>query len=264
MDRYGLRFVKKFGQNFLTDANIVRKIADSADLSKDESVIEIGPGIGTLTRELSDRAGNVTSVEIDKKLIPVLEETLQDKENVKVLNKDVLKLLPEDFPDGPFKVVANLPYNITSPVIFFFLESDLDVKSLQFLIQKEVAERIVAEPGSKIYGALSVIAQYYADPEILFDVPAGVFMPRPKVDSSLIRLTKKIPDTSVDKGDYFKVVRAGFANRRKTLINSLASNLGVDKERIKDILIELGFDPRVRAENLSPDDFKELTRRLYA
>lgn len=259
-----LHFAKQFGQNFLIDENIVTKIAEASDVGPEDTVLEVGPGLGTLTRELAARAGQVYTVEIDKKLIPVLMGTLSDLPNVGLINADILKL---DFQklladEKSVKIAANLPYYITTPVIMGFLESDIPFSRMTFLVQKEVGERLCAVPGTKAYGALSIAAQYYADIEPEFYVPAGVFMPKPKVDSVVISLTKKTvegPEHKTDKKLFLKLVKAGFANRRKTLINSLSQNSGYPKETLLQALDAAEISPGIRAEKLTAADFARLT-----
>lgn len=272
MNRYDLHFTKRFGQNFLTDANIVRNIADAANIDSDDVVIEIGPGIGTLTQELAKQAGEVKTIEIDRKLIPVLNETLSDFDNVEIINEDFLKLNINDLlndaisENKTIRIAANLPYYITTPIIMSLLESDLPIESMTFLIQKEVADRMASEPGNKIYGSLSVICQYYADVKKNFDVPASVFMPKPKVDSALVTLTKKEPELGKDikKEDYFRVVKAAFANRRKTLLNTLFTNLDFTKDEITKALESIDISPSTRAEKLSGKDFERITEALFS
>lgn len=270
-----LKFMKQFGQNFLTDENTVERIADAAGLGPEDTVLEVGPGIGTLTRALADRAGEVYAVEIDKKLIPVLENTLADLENVGIINEDIMKL---DFEDmlgeqldemekrgGKLRIAANLPYYISTPVIMSFLESDLPFESMSFLVQKEVGERLAASPGSKAYGALSLAAQYYADVDVAFNVPATVFMPKPNVDSVVVTLTRKKeegPENKTDKKTFMELVRAGFANRRKTLINSLKTNTSYPQEMLLAMLEKAGIDPKIRAEKLTAADFARMADAL--
>lgn len=266
LERHDFQFRKRFGQNFLLDSNIVSKIADSAGLNEDDTVIEIGPGIGTLTQELAKRAHKVIAIEIDRDLIPILDETLADFNNIEIINEDVLKVNLNDLVENGkgLKISANLPYYITTPIIMSLLESDLPIDNMSFLIQKEVADRIAAKPGSKTYGSLSVIAQYYADVTKAFDVPANVFMPKPKVDSSVVTLSKKKEiQSDVNKNDYFRVVKAAFANRRKTLLNSLGSNLGLDKAVVQEKLESIGIDPKSRPEQLSDKEFEKVTKALY-
>lgn len=270
MKRYDLHFTKRFGQNFLIDSNVVQKIADAAQIGDEDLVVEIGPGIGTLTNELAKQAKDLLVIEIDKKLIPVLDETLADYDNIQIINDDILKVNLEEVLKEPIengqtiRVAANLPYYITTPIIMGLLESDLPIKSMSFLVQKEVADRMAAEPGSKTYGSLSVVSQYYADVKKAFDVPASVFMPKPNVDSALVTLTKRDePPVAVNKDDYFRVVKAAFANRRKTLLNTLSSNLGLSKETVEEGLNSIGIDPKIRAEKLDGKDFEEITKVFF-
>lgn len=269
MARHDLHFNKHFGQNFLIDENTVARIADAADIGPQDCVIEVGPGIGTLTQELAARAADVVSVEIDKKLIPVLGETLTGADNVQIVSGDILKTdlhalcAPALEAGRTLRVAANLPYYITTPVIMKFLESGIDFESMSFLVQKEVGERMAAAPGSKTYGALSIISQYYADVKTAFTVPASVFMPKPAVDSVVITLKMRPPAFDVDRKAYFTVVKAAFANRRKTLMNALSANLPQDKAAVRAALEAAGIDPGTRAEQLSPEDFARLTAALY-
>ncbi|WP_329885936.1 16S rRNA (adenine(1518)-N(6)/adenine(1519)-N(6))-dimethyltransferase RsmA [Pseudoramibacter faecis] len=275
MQRHELHFNKRFGQNFLIDDHILDKVATAGDLTSADTVIEVGPGIGTLTRELSARAGQVIAVEIDQKLIPVLGETLADCENVHVMNADVLKtdlatLVAEAAPDATsLKVVANLPYYITTPIIMQLLEtqwpSGVTLAQMVFLVQKEVGERICADPGGKIYSSLSIACQYYARPEIAFTVPATVFMPRPKVDSIVIAMRKAAPPYApTDPAQFFRVVKAAFMNRRKTLINSLTTNTAYAKDQLLAAMAAAGIDPKVRAEKLDGAAFCALANALIA
>ena len=271
LNRYDLHFNKRFGQNFLIDDNIVRKIVEAGAVTKDDVVLEIGPGIGTMTRVLSEYAKKVYTVEIDKKLIPVLSETLSDCDNVTVIEGDILKtdvksLLAEDLKTAPLKIVANLPYYVTTPIIMGFLESDLPVERMTFLIQKEVGERLCAEPGTKAYGSLTIAAAFYADLEISFYVPATVFMPKPRVDSIVVTLTKREtpPVKLLDKALFFKVVRAAFQSRRKTLINSMSSAMDFSKETLLSAMKAAEIDPAIRGEKLSGGDFARLANVLAA
>lgn len=256
LNEYDLHFNKRYGQNFLIDENIVNKIAETGEITRDDLILEIGPGIGTLTSALCKNAGKVISVEIDKKLIPVLNETLKEFENVEIIQEDILKLdiikLLEKEMFCNFKIVANLPYYITTPIIMGFLEMDLDIEKMVFLIQKEVGERLCAAPGTKAYGSLSIAAQFYADVEIEFLVPAQVFMPKPKVDSIVVSMKKKKePDLIVDNRQmFFKIVKAGFNNRRKTLINSLTTNTNFTKEQVLQALNDCGISPGIRGGSL--------------
>lgn len=257
--KFNFDFSKGLGQNFLLDKNVLEKIACAAEA---ENVLEIGPGFGCLTYELAEMKKNVVSVEIDKRLIPVLDYTLSEFDNVTIVQSDILKtdvkaLLKEHFDSGKISVAANLPYYITTPIIAMLLELRLGLKNVVVMVQKEVAERICAEPGSKEYGAISVMCRYYSEPEIIEKVPAGSFMPPPKVDSAVLNL--KIRDTApvqpIDETLFFRVVKAAFAQRRKTLSNCLAHGVGLDKETARKALTECGFDPRIRGECLSVEDF---------
>ncbi|MFZ7134645.1 MAG: 16S rRNA (adenine(1518)-N(6)/adenine(1519)-N(6))-dimethyltransferase RsmA [Eubacteriales bacterium] len=258
---------KKYGQNFLTDANIIEKILEGAGITQDDDVLEIGPGIGTLTQYLCERARHVLAVEIDKNLIPILQETLQEYTNITLINKDILKMnLYEEITEifnNKCKVIANLPYYITSEIIMRLLEQNLPVDSITVMVQKEVAQRMIASPGKKDYGSLSVAVQYYSQPEIVAIVPNTVFMPQPKVDSAVIHL--KIlnkPIVEVDKYIFFKVVRAAFATRRKTLLNCLSSGLSMEKEKMEALLLESNIDPKRRGETLSLDEFAQITNLI--
>ncbi|MGD9473474.1 MAG: 16S rRNA (adenine(1518)-N(6)/adenine(1519)-N(6))-dimethyltransferase RsmA [Eubacteriaceae bacterium] len=268
LNEYDLYFNKRYGQNFLIDENIVYKIAETGEITRDDLILEIGPGIGTLTSALCKNAGKVISVEIDKKLIPVLNETLKEFENVEIIQEDILKLdiikLLEKEMFCNFKIVANLPYYITTPIIMGFLEMDLDIEKMVFLIQKEVGERLCAAPGTKAYGSLSIAAQFYADVEIEFLVPAQVFMPKPKVDSIVVSMKKKKePDLIVDNRQmFFKIVKAGFNNRRKTLINSLTTNTNFTKEQVLQALNDCGISPGIRGEALTGQEFAQLANYL--
>ncbi len=267
LNKYNFQFRKRFGQNFLIDSNIVKKIVNAANITSEDTVIEIGPGIGTMTQELAQQAKKVIAVEIDRDLIEILNETLSDFDNIEIINNDILEVDLNELKqeNENLKIVANLPYYITTPVIMSLLESDIPVEQMSFLVQKEVADRISGEPGNKDYGALSVIAQYYADVAKQFDVPAGVFMPKPKVDSATLIFKKKEPeDKELNKTNYFKVVKAAFANRRKTLLNTLSNNLGFKKSKIKETLESLNINPGERAENLSSLDFAKITKALYS
>ncbi len=253
----------------MIDENIVRKIVEAGNVHKSDTVLEVGPGIGTMTQVLAEAAGKVYSVEIDKKLIPVLAETLEDYDNVEIVQGDILKtdipgLLQTDLQENPLKIVANLPYYVTTPIIMGFLESDLPIEQMTFMIQKEVGERLCAEPGTKAYGSLTIAARFYAETEISFYVPAAVFMPRPKVDSIVVTL-KKRPEPVIqvsDKKLFFQIVKASFLNRRKTLINGLQMNTDYPKERLLDALEKCGIDPGVRGETLTGEDFARLANTL--
>jgi 16S rRNA (adenine1518-N6/adenine1519-N6)-dimethyltransferase len=271
LERHGFRFSKSLGQNFLIDGNIVENICDAGNLSKDDDVLEIGPGIGTLTYELSKRVNKVVAVEIDKSLLPILEETLEDTSNVEIINNDILKmdlkkLFLEHFEKESIKVVANLPYYITTPIIIRLLEENLNLNSIIVMIQKEVAQRMKASPGTKDYGSLSIFVQYYTEPKIAMTVPRTVFIPRPNVDSAVIVLNVKENKIKLDDKDmFFKIVRASFSKRRKTLVNSLSSSgLGLEKDDIKNILSELNIDQNIRAEALSIEDFANISFKIQS
>ncbi len=268
LNKYGFNFQKKFGQNFLIDTHVLEKIIRAADITKDDCVLEIGPGIGTMTQYLCENAGKVIAVEIDKNLIPILtEDTLAAYDNVKVINSDVLKLdlkkLAEEENGGrPIKVVANLPYYITTPIIMGLFEAGVPLASITVMVQKEVADRMQAGPGSKDYGALSLAVQYYAEPYIAANVPPNCFMPRPNVGSAVIRLTlhDKPPVEVSDEKLLFKLIRASFAQRRKTLVNGLTNSpeLSFSKEEVTKALEECGYSPTIRGEALTLHEFAKL------
>ena len=271
IQKYQFHFQKKFGQNFLIDGNILDKIIESAQLTKEDCVLEIGPGIGTMTQYLAEKAGEVVAVEIDKNLIPILEDTLSAYSNVMILNEDILKvdinkIVQEHNGGKPIKVVANLPYYITTPIIMALFESHVPLCSVTIMVQKEMADRMQVGPGTKDYGALSLAVQYYAKPEIITRVPASCFMPRPNVDSTVIRLTRyeKPPVDAEDEKYLFAVIRASFNQRRKTLANGLsnASNLGVSRQMVEETLIEMELSPQIRGETLTLEQFAELSNRL--
>ena len=271
IDSYSFSFQKKFGQNFLVDSNVLENIIEKAGITEDDLVLEIGPGIGTMTQYLCESAREVVAIEIDETLIPILNYTLEDYDNVEIINDDALKTDIEKIVkkknDGkPIKVVANLPYYITTPIIMGLLEGKAPIESITIMVQKEVAERMQTGPGSKDYGALSLAVQYYADANILMTVPASCFMPRPKVDSSVIKLDiyDKPPVDVCDEEMMFKIIRASFNQRRKTLVNGLknASNLPFTKEEIEESIEKLGEDVRVRGEKLTLEQFAKLTNIL--
>lgn len=269
--KYNFNFQKKFGQNFLIDAHVLQKIIAGAGVTKEDMVVEIGPGIGTMTQYLAEAAGTVVAVEIDKNLLPILEETLADYDNVTVINEDILKLdiqkLVDECNGGkPIKVVANLPYYITTPIIMGLFESHVPLENMTVMVQKEVAARMRSGPGTKDYGALSLAVQYYADPYVVANVPCNCFMPRPNVDSAVIRLTKheKPPVYVEDETLMFKMIRAAFNQRRKTLVNALNNSpeIQADKELIQTVLIQAGLLPTVRGEALTLDQFADIANRL--
>ncbi len=268
LNKYGFNFQKKFGQNFLIDTHVLEKIIRSADITKDDCVLEIGPGIGTMTQYLCENARKVIAVEIDKNLIPILtEDTLAAYDNVKVINSDVLKLdlkkLAEEENGGrPIKVVANLPYYITTPIIMGLFEAGVPLASITVMVQKEVADRMQAGPGSKDYGALSLAVQYYAEPYIAANVPPNCFMPRPNVGSAVIRLTlhEKPAVEVANEKLLFKLIRASFAQRRKTLVNGLTNSpeLNFSKEEVTKALEVCGYSPTIRGEALTLQEFARL------
>ena len=271
LQKYDFVFQKKYGQNFLIDTHVLDKIINAAQITKEDFVLEIGPGIGTMTQYLASRAREVFAVEIDKALIPILEDTLSEYENVTILNEDILKVdirkLAEEHNQGrPIKVVANLPYYITTPIIMGLFEEHVPVESITVMVQKEVADRMQTGPGSKDYGALSLAVQYYASPYIVANVPPNCFMPRPKVGSAVIRLSRheKPPVEVKDSGLMFRIIRASFNQRRKTLVNGLknAGDLGFSKEEIEEAVSACGFPQGIRGETLTLEDFAALANRL--
>lgn len=266
---FGFNFSKGLGQNFLIDGNVVRAISKGAKITKEDNVLEVGPGFGTLTEELLLNAKKVVSVEIDERLNPVLMQTLQCFDNFVLINADILKadldrMVKDQFGDEPFKVVANLPYYITTPIIELFLESNLNVKSLTFMVQKEVGDRILASPGNKVYGSLTVFTGFYAIPSMVVEAPKSVFMPQPKVDSVVINLEMKDELPDVDKTKFFKLMRGGFTKRRKNILNSLTTDvsLGVNKDDMREILEKLDIPTNYRSEDLSLNDYINITKCL--
>ena len=268
LQKYGFNFQKKFGQNFLINTGILEEIIEAAEITKDDFVLEIGPGIGTMTQYLCENAREVVAVEIDKNLIPILADTLSAYDNVEVINDDILKVdiktLAEEKNAGkPIKVVANLPYYITTPIIMGLFESHVPIDSITIMVQKEVADRMQEGPGSKEYGALSLAVQYYAHPEIVVNVPPSCFMPQPKVGSAVIRLTRhEQPPVDVENEKLmFQLIRASFNQRRKTLANGLNNfpGLNVSKEVIQQCIEELGVPVTVRGEALSLEQFAKLS-----
>ncbi|HEL0022404.1 TPA: 16S rRNA (adenine(1518)-N(6)/adenine(1519)-N(6))-dimethyltransferase RsmA [Streptococcus equi subsp. zooepidemicus] len=273
LDRYGFTFKKSFGQNFLTDTNILQKIVDTAEIDKSVNVIEIGPGIGALTEFLAERAAEVMAFEIDERLVPILADTLRDFDNVQVVNQDILKadlqtqLKQFSNPDLPIKVVANLPYYITTPILMHLIESKIPFQEFVVMMQREVADRISAEPNTKAYGSLSIAVQYYMTAKIAFVVPRTVFVPAPNVDSAILKMTRRDqPLIEVQDEDFFfRVSRVGFVHRRKTLWNNLVSHFGKaedTKARLEQGLALAGIKPSIRGEALSIQDFGRLADAL--
>ncbi|MCI9614070.1 MAG: 16S rRNA (adenine(1518)-N(6)/adenine(1519)-N(6))-dimethyltransferase RsmA [Dorea sp.] len=271
LQKYNFSFQKKFGQNFLIDTHVLDKIIRAADINKEDMVLEIGPGIGTMTQFLAEAAGKVAAVEIDKNLIPILNDTLAGYENVRIINDDVLKLdirglIAEENVGKPVKVVANLPYYITTPIIMGLFEEHVPVESITVMVQKEVADRMQTGPGNKDYGALSLAVQYYAKPYIVANVPPNCFMPRPKVGSAVIRLTchERPPVAVEDERLMFDIIRASFNQRRKTLANGLnnSDKIAFPKEVIMDAIEQLGKGASVRGESLTLEEFARLSNAL--
>lgn len=267
IQKYEFAFQKKFGQNFLIDGHVLNKIIAAADITKEDFVLEIGPGIGTMTQYLAEAAGRVMAVEIDRMLIPILQETLQEYDNVEILNEDILKvdigaLVEEKNGGKPIRVVANLPYYITTPIIMGILEKHVPVESITVMVQKEVAQRMQAEPGTKDYGALSLAVQYYCEPYIVANVPPNCFMPRPKVGSAVIRLrTHQEPPVKTEhEALMFRLIRASFNQRRKTLANGLNNSpeLSFSKEEIAAAIEKLGVPSTIRGEALTLEQFARL------
>ncbi|MGN0484995.1 MAG: 16S rRNA (adenine(1518)-N(6)/adenine(1519)-N(6))-dimethyltransferase RsmA [Lachnospiraceae bacterium] len=268
LQKYQFNFQKKYGQNFLIDTHVLEKIIDSAQITKDDLVLEIGPGIGTMTQYLCEKARQVIAVEIDDNLIPILKDTLEGYDNVEIIHNDILKVdiqaLAEEKNGGrPIKVVANLPYYITTPIIMGLFESRVPIESITVMVQKEVADRMQVGPGTKDYGALSLAVQYYAEPEIIANVPPNCFIPRPKVGSAVIRLTRhsRPPVEVKDEKLMFRIIRASFNQRRKTLANGLnnAPDIPLSKEQIQAVITELGQPVTIRGEALTLEQFARLS-----
>jgi 16S rRNA (adenine1518-N6/adenine1519-N6)-dimethyltransferase len=270
INRYDFAFKKNFGQNFLIDERVLNKIIAAADITEEDTVLEVGPGIGTLTQALAKSAKKVIAVEIDKTLVPILGEVLADYNNIEIINNDILKVdvaeLAEQNGGKALKLVANLPYYITTPIIMGILEQKLPVESITVMIQKEVALRMQAAPSTKDYGALSLAVQYYCEPYLVANVPQNCFMPRPNVDSAVIRLTphKNPPVVAKNEQLMFKLIKVAFSQRRKTLLNCIfnSNEWGLDKEQIASLLVQCGFDERVRGETLTLEDFARLSDTL--
>ena len=261
-------FKKKFGQNFLIDGRVLDRIVQGAGITKEDDVLEIGPGIGALTQVLCESARHVRAVEIDRELIPILEGSLKDYDNVDVINADIMDTELRELYPGPFKVVANLPYYITTPIVMKLLESDADIESITVMVQKEVTESMQAAPGGKDYGVLTLSVAYHAEAEIIANVPPNCFMPRPDVSSAVIKLRRRAePAVTPRSPDHmFRLIRAAFSQRRKTLINAVSNDvsLGLPKAELEAALQELGLDPRIRGERLSLQDFSDLSDILTA
>lgn len=271
LNKYPFVFRKKYGQNFLIDSHVLNKIIKGAQITEEDCVLEIGPGIGSLTQVLSQHAKKVIAVEIDDQLIPILKDTLGEYSNIKLIHGDILKidlkkLIEEENDNKPIKVVANLPYYITTPIIMELLENKLPVSSITIMVQKEVAQRLAASPGSKDYGAISVAVQYYSKPCLIANVPHNCFIPRPNVDSAVIHLeVLNEPTVSVkDEELFFKIIKAAFSQRRKTLINCLfnQNTVSISKEEMAVVLKEIGLEENIRGEMLSIYDFAKLTDAL--
>lgn len=274
-ERYGFKLSKSLGQNFLTDKNIIDRIIEGAGIGPEDLVIEIGPGIGVITSEAAETAKKVIAVEIDKNLIPILKETLADRDNVEIVNQDILKTdvnkLIEDCSKGEgdfsgVKIIGNLPYYITTPIIMKLLEDGVKADNITIMMQKEVADRIKAAPGTKAYGALSVAVQYYCTVEAVVNVPKDVFVPQPKVDSTVLKLEirEEKPVELKDREVFFSCVKAGFGQRRKTLLNSLMGVKNITKEAVRESLEAAGIDPSRRAETLDLEEFANLSNEVYS
>ncbi len=269
LSRHGFSFSKGLGQNFLINPTVCPRMAEMGNAQPGWGMIEIGAGVGVLTAELAERADKVVCIEIDSRLLPILDETLSEYDNIKIVNEDVLKvdlhkLIAEEFPNMPVAVCANLPYYITSPIIMNLLESRLPISSLTVMVQKEAAQRICAQPGSREVGAVSIAVRYYCEPQVLFQVSRGSFMPSPDVDSTVIRLDiRKEPAVQVNKEhDFFRVVKAAFSQRRKTLSNTLSSGLGIPKAQAIELLERANVPSNLRAEQLSMQQFADIANAL--
>lgn len=270
LKRHGFTFSKGLGQNFLINPSVCPRMAEASGAGPGVGVLEIGPGIGVLTAELAKRASRVVSLEIDKRLIPVLQETLCDFNNIKIINSDFLKidiaqLLRDEFPGMEVVVCANLPYYITSPVIMKLLEENLPIQAITVMVQKEAAQRLCAPPGTRACGAVSAAVSFYSEPEVLFSVSRGSFQPPPNVDSAVIRLRmrEKPPVDITSQSKFFATVKAAFGQRRKTILNALSSQLGVGRESISNACQTAGISPTARAEQLTLEDFAALTNALF-
>ncbi|MCH5338354.1 MAG: 16S rRNA (adenine(1518)-N(6)/adenine(1519)-N(6))-dimethyltransferase RsmA [Acetatifactor sp.] len=271
LQKYNFRMQKKYGQNFLIDTGVLNRIVDAAEITGEDCVLEIGPGIGTMTQYLAERAGAVVAVEIDKNLIPILEDTLSEYENITLINEDILKvdinkIVEEKNGGRPVKVVANLPYYITTPIIMGLFESHVPLESITVMVQKEVADRMQVGPGTKDYGALSLAVQYYARPEMVANVPPNCFIPRPNVGSAVIRLIRyeEPPVQVADEARLFALIRAAFNQRRKTLVNALSNalELGITKEQAAEALEGMALSSTIRGEALTLEQFALLAEKL--
>lgn len=274
-EKHRFQLSKSLGQNFITDKNVIERIVEGAGPTEGDLVIEIGPGIGVLTAEAAQQAAKVVAIEIDSKLIPILDETLAEYDNVEVINQDILKtdlngIIDEQRAKGSFsgdvKIIGNLPYYITTPIIMHILENSIRAESITVMMQKEVADRIKASPGNKTYGAISAAVQYYCEVEQVVSVPKEVFVPRPKVDSAVLKLTirDKKPVDLIDEKAFFACIKSGFGQRRKTLLNSLTGTYGLPKDEIRRILEEAGIDPVRRAETLDMNEFAAIANGVAA
>ncbi len=269
LKKYGLKLTKTLGQNFLTDINIIKKIVEAGDIGPSDLVVEIGPGIGSMTAEIARVAGKVIAVEIDKNLLPALNENLDSFPNVTIVHGDIMKVdigsLVKGW-TGPLKVISNLPYYITTPIVMMLLEGSIAWDTLVFMVQREVALRMAGTPSTKDYSALSIAVRYYSDPKLVFTVSKNCFIPKPDVDSAVVKLKKRVLDhaSDVDKEFFFRVVKASFGQRRKTLLNSLGSQPWLDggKEKLKEALLKLGIKENTRAEELTIYDFLNLSKEL--
>ncbi len=271
IEKYGFNFKKNFGQNFLIDSHVLNKIVDSSEITDEDLVIEVGPGIGSLTEYLAERAKKVVCIEIDKKLIPILNETLSEHDNVEIINDDILKVdlkkIMEEQGFKKAKMVANLPYYITTPIIMNVLENDINIETITVMIQKEVAKRMSAKEGTKDYGSLTIAVQYYSEPYLVANVPQNCFKPRPNVDSAVIRLKKKSKKEVVvsDEKLMFEIIKIAFSQRRKTLLNCIfnSTQFNFNKQEIEQILIEADLDIKIRGEKLTIKQFANLTDIIY-
>ncbi|AOY75490.1 16S rRNA (adenine(1518)-N(6)/adenine(1519)-N(6))-dimethyltransferase RsmA [Clostridium formicaceticum] len=272
IEQYQFKFSKSLGQNFLIDKNILEKIVEGAGVTKEDNVIEVGPGIGSLTQHIAEKGKSVVAIEIDKSLLPILKDTLQSYDNVEVIHEDVLKLdihslIHQKFHGKKVKVIANLPYYVTTPIVMKFLEEKVPLTSMTIMIQQEVAKRMEAQPSTKDYGALSIAVQYYCQPKILLKVPPSVFIPQPKVDSTVIRLdVLEKPKVYVeDEMFFFSLVKDAFGKRRKTLLNALSTGiLAINKELVKEVLQEVGIEEKRRGETLTIEEFAALSNSFSA